>query len=137
MLKPLKRARPTPRIFVSTALVNRVAAAAAARDLERAGCVVTSRWICRPPVPDIQADIAIAQADSRDNLADIDAADLFVLLTVPGKGTGHHFEAGYAMAHETPMVLVGPVTSIFQHLADQHFEDWPTAMEWIIKWMET
>ena len=86
---------------------------------------VVSRWLTelRPEEKAAAAGIggpprgAALEAAER-NLHDIDACDVFILMTTgsPARG-GRHFEAGYAFARGKPIVIVGPVEHAFQHLA--------------------
>ena len=48
------------------------------------------------------------------NLEDIDACEVFVVLTTgsPARG-GRHFETGYAFARDKPIIVVGPIEHTF------------------------
>ncbi len=99
------------------------------------GVKVTSRWISLPPTDEKFEDIPFCTKLSIMNIDDLKEADILLLLTCPGSGTGHHFETGYAMALEKLVVLVGPKTSLFQVLADDIFPDWSAAKGRFEEWM--
>jgi nucleoside 2-deoxyribosyltransferase len=68
----------------------------------------------------------VARAAADRNLHDIDASDIFILLTtgMAARG-GRHFETGYAFARGKPIVILGPVEHAFQHLANSVVSDVP------------
>ena len=59
----------------------------------------------------------MARDAAERNLKDIDACDVFIVLTTgtPARG-GRHFETGYAFALGKPIMVVGPVEHAFQYL---------------------
>ncbi len=92
---------------------------------------VVSRWHTDPNAAEAAAATRVAapatevalDAATR-NLEDIDASDVFVVLTtgLPARG-GRHFETGYAYARGKPIVIVGPVEHAFQRLATTVISD--------------
>jgi nucleoside 2-deoxyribosyltransferase len=87
---------------------------------------VVSRWHKHPSAAESAAASRVggpAERVARDaaerNLKDIDACDVFIVLTTgtPARG-GRHFETGYAFALGKPIMVVGPVEHAFQHLSN-------------------
>ena len=93
---------------------------------------VVSRWHRRPDVAEAVAaeriggpsDDTIALKAAERNLEDIDACDVFVVLTTgaPARG-GRHFETGYAFARRKTIVVAGPREHAFQQLAHNVVSD--------------
>ena len=96
------------------------------------GVRVVSRWHQRPNVVESASaariggpmDEIIARTSALRNLEDIDASDVFIVLTsgTTARG-GRHFETGYAVARRKPIVVIGPVEHAFQHLANHIIDD--------------
>jgi nucleoside 2-deoxyribosyltransferase len=86
-----------------------------ARYLERHGHRVTSRWLTQHGEAQ---DVDEFRRQARNDLADIDAADVLVLDTrVEGSPRGgRHFESGYAFANGTPIILLGLPVNVFHYL---------------------
>ena len=93
-----------------------------ARDLNRLGHDVTSRWhqgIAKPAHP---RDRALLSSDlcriAQEDLKDIDRAEGVILFTEFGKhfAGGRHVEAGYALALAKRLFIVGPRENVFYHL---------------------
>lgn len=103
-----------------------------ARLLERlARARVVSRWHTDPNAAEVAAAARVAAPATEvalvaaaRNLEDIDASDVFVVLTtgLPARG-GRHFETGYACARGKQIVIVGPVEHAFQRLATTVISD--------------
>jgi nucleoside 2-deoxyribosyltransferase len=94
---------------------------------------VTSGWI--DPRPGDEEDCAPDMLDTEParcwqfadiDLADIDAADIFVSFTGPVGRGGRHIEHGYAMARGLRIVIVGPRDNIFHCAPDTEvYPSWP------------
>lgn len=95
-----------------------------------------------------------ARSFSRDDLTDIDAADVVICFTedareVPSTG-GRHVEFGYALAQGKKIIIVGDVENIFYALAGRgtlapafadgsgaqlvRVKDWIEARRWLLVW---
>lgn len=100
------------KIYVAAPYELRDTAIGVMRDLEQMGFTVTSEWL--------RTDEEISPKMAAQDLRDIDAADLVVVLHPPEfeyKGTGgRHFEMGYAVAKGKRVILVGRRTNNFHHL---------------------
>jgi hypothetical protein len=102
-------------------------AALAARDrLRRAGFAVTSRWL----------DAAEADVNPIRARDDLDAADVFVGLVLPGIKTGLPFEAGRAVGRAMPVFLVGDA-GLFSPLATAPEVTWLPTLEALLEALAT
>ena len=118
--------RPGDRVYVAARFERQAEARALAYELIANGYPVTARWLNAPGLAlgDLARERLWAQAD----LADLDAADVYLLLSdeVPGRG-GKDFEGGYAYARGKRLVVVGPRAHIFHALPGVHWvQDLPT-----------
>jgi nucleoside 2-deoxyribosyltransferase len=82
--------------------------------LEARGVTVTSTWL--------RQDDEVSDMHARQDLADVDRADVLVALNPPewsraGTG-GRHVEFGYAVAKGKRIVLCGSRSNMFHHLSD-------------------
>ena len=96
-------------------------------DLQRAGHIVTSRWI--DLAKEVEADaLKCAFADTED----IEAAEILIGFPDPPRSTssrgGHFFEEGFADALGKRVVIVGHRSHIFHHLFE-FFPSWQQALE--------
>ena len=101
---------------------------------------VTSTWIdAESSVP--EAEMSAIQRDeiARQNLNDIDTADIVISFTVDpakysglsGRG-GRHVEFGYAFASWKEMIIVGPYENIFHSIdAVNQFDTWEACLEYL------
>jgi nucleoside 2-deoxyribosyltransferase len=88
----------------------------------------TSRWLT--------AESDLSDTWARNDLADIDSADVFVALNAEAwnrpeaqKGSGgRHVELGYALAKGKPIVLVGVRSNIFHFHSDVRLVSWHDAL---------
>lgn len=106
--------------------------------LEDLGHVITSHWL---DGVDSHLDtgsnvlpLAIAQKHAKQDLVDIDAAQLVIAFTeeagTPYRRGGRHWEAGYAYATGKAMLVVGPLENIFYTLPRcQHYATWEQCYE--------
>lgn len=123
------------------------------KDLERLGFVVTSRWL--DPSKEAQSDptigkdgldptaMALNDRISRNDIADIMAADVVVSFTEPEGADvrnlrgGRHVEFGIALAWDKKLVIVGRRETVFHYLDDVwQFDTWYPALrffEWIAR----
>jgi nucleoside 2-deoxyribosyltransferase len=103
-----------------------------AKELRSLGIEVTSRWIDEPDKPNVQlkdVDAAMLRLYAGHDVADVQAADVFVLFTDPTKTIirqGRTVESGLAIAFGMPIVAVGlEFENIFHYLPQfTHFETW-------------
>ncbi len=108
-----------------------------AAELDSAGIEVTSRWIRGGHewvgMPDGEIPVKHLARFAKDDLEDIDAADVVVCFTEsprsgPARG-GRHFEAGYALAKDKRVLVVGYVENVFYCLPSIVFaETWGRAL---------
>ena len=104
--------------------------------LNRAGVVVTSTWLDGEENKDEASRISYARQD----LADVDKADMLILFTesrdTPMLRGGKMVEAGYAIGRNKTVIVVGPAQCIFLEVPDikkypsfkeflQAVKDWP------------
>ncbi len=105
------------RIYIAARFDRRDEMAVVARELRRAGHVVTSTWV-QPhdePLPDVVCAI--------NDIDDLATADCLVSFTEEpteqvswaARG-GRHVEFGYALAAGMRLCLVGPRENVFHHL---------------------
>ena len=103
--------------------------------LEEAGHEVTSRWLLGEHAA-LDQDWASLPNETvakwaEDDLEDIEEAEVFVMFTEePGEGGrrgGRHVEFGFALALETPIVIVGPRENTFH--CSSFIEVFPTFQE--------
>lgn len=98
-----------------------------AAELWRVGFVVTSSWLdethdIKPGTEGAATDLDDAQVaqHARQDFADIDKSDLFVLWTAEACGAegggGRHVETGYALARGIPVVVIGEPENVFHRL---------------------
>lgn len=117
-------------IYLAAPWVNREVARVVRDELEAVGHVVTSRWLGVLDSGPIPSSPEKCKQEANMDLNDIDLASLFLVLTDERPvGAGHHVELGYALAKKKHIVVVGPIKSVFHHLADHHFDTWKDAKE--------
>jgi hypothetical protein len=106
---------PGDNIYVAARFERQAEALALRAELERAGYVVTSRWLAAEGLA--YGNVALSKRWAQTDLVDLDAADVYLLLsdTVLGRG-GKDFEGGYAFARGKRLVVVGPPAHIFHFL---------------------
>jgi nucleoside 2-deoxyribosyltransferase len=97
------------KIYTAAAWIWRDHARGLARAITESGHEVTSRWL--------REDCATEEQGARQDLEDIDRADMLVLLTMP-KGTmfssgGRMVEFGYAMAKGKVVAIIGERENVF------------------------
>lgn len=113
------------RVYVAARFERAEEAEALARELERAGYIVTSQWHHDESTLALGRTFAEGRAAAEKDLTDLARADALILLTddVPGRG-GKDFEAGYARALRKEIVVVGPRCHVFHYLPDvRHVDD--------------
>jgi len=105
------------KVYVAAWYSERARAKAAARELERAGYVITSPWI------DGGTDTAQGYELMKAAIEDLNGvvqADYLMLLALPFgtqySGGGRWVEFGYALALGKRMVVIGSHETIFCHL---------------------
>lgn len=100
-----------------------------AHRLDAIGLMVTSRWLGDGAhewtgVPDHEIPPVAQAAFAREDIEDIEKADLFVLFTEPvgqhGTRGGRFVEFGYALALGKRCVVIGPHENVFCHVARQY-----------------
>ena len=88
-----------------------------ARELEGMGIESNARWLTAHPDSDDPVELG---RQAEDDLRDVAAADIFILLNykgwlMEGQG-GKHVETGYALAMGKPVYLVGKRWNVFHYL---------------------
>ena len=100
-----------------------------AKELRKAGHIITSNWLKEPHAPDTTMD-QCTEGDLRfyaeQDMHDIQRANLFVLFSVdplvPTVRGVRHVETGYALGLGKPLYVVGPKENIFHYLIGvKHF----------------
>lgn len=101
------------KVYIAAPFPTREVAIRVMHMLERQGIEVTSRWL--------KEDDTLSDEHARKDLDDVARADVLLALNpdeYANKGTGgRHVEAGYALALNKPIVLVGERSNIFHYLA--------------------
>ncbi len=146
--KNMNRAWPTPgpedvaslhvrnKIYIAARFSIKEHAKALREDLEEMGYEVTSRWLNAEGSEESEgiSQFASGKADldqvrqwAKDDLADIDAADILILMTQdplkPFHRGGRMVEFGYALAKGKTIWICGPLENVFTPLAHQRFQD--------------
>ncbi len=106
-----------------------------AAELNEMGIQVTSRWLVRSrQIPDdaVRDDVE-ARRYAREDVADIEAADILVAFTEQPRTSlsrgGRHVELGYALAAGKRVVVVGPLEHIFCWLPQlESYDTWSQAL---------
>ncbi len=105
-------------------------------ELEALGHMVTSRWIdqhggeltASMPEREIDDNLQGAALYAHKDLEDLNAANVMIFFASPngeGKG-GRHFELGYAIAKQKPIIHIGRRENVFQALPTiAHYDTWP------------
>jgi nucleoside 2-deoxyribosyltransferase len=98
------------RIYLAGPWVTRKTTVLEARDALRAsGYIVDCRWI--------DCEGKNEKREAIDDLVDLDKSDGLLVYNPDGiLSEGKAFEQGYAYASGIPIVVVGPITCVFQHL---------------------
>jgi nucleoside 2-deoxyribosyltransferase len=119
------------RIYLAARLGRWPEMAYRARELEALGHEITSRWHHGHSKPRHPADRGALSWDlarvAREDLDDVIRADGVVLFTEYGKhfAGGRHVEAGYALALNKLLFIVGPRENVFYHLPEVvHASTW-------------
>lgn len=103
--------------------------------------IVTSRWLLGGHewvgVADEQIPLDEAARFAREDLDDLDAADVLVCFTEPPRTGpargGRHVEAGYALHARKPILVVGHVENVFYALPLViRFTAWAEAEDWLL-----
>jgi hypothetical protein len=128
-----------PRVYLDARYSRRQQMLAVREDLQRAGYLVTSRWIEGAHQADFDraspADFRVMARFAAEDLEDLTAADLVISFQeVPRRPStnrgGRHVEFGVAVALGKPIVAVGPLEHVFTALpAVSCFSAWPAALQ--------
>jgi nucleoside 2-deoxyribosyltransferase len=125
------------RVYLSSSFVRRAELRQYKRELERAGYVVTSRWLYQADEDDFRNPQA-ARATARRDLADIERSDLMLLFygaTSTNRG-GVAAELGYAIARDIPVWLVcshPQEFTIFGLLGERAYANWESCKAAMIR----
>jgi hypothetical protein len=98
------------------------------------GHEVTSTWLGEVAKPESMRQMVFDHKLALKDLCEVSAADLVIVDTIQRSSTGgSDTELGYALgAFQHKMVwTIGPIRSIFHHLADMHFASWDECIEFI------
>lgn len=116
------------KIYLAARYSNRVLMQHIARALKSCGHVVTSRWH-GVEMQSIEShrwdgtDRARAELLAQEDAEDIEAADVLVLFTPPGRRGGCNVEYGIAAGLGKWLYIVGPAQNVF-HARAIRFDDW-------------
>lgn len=104
-------------VYIAAPFKRKREAQEVAAQLAELGVKATSRWHSTHPSTDDPAELAI---QAKEDLDDVDQADVFMLLNykgwvMEGQG-GKHVETGYALARGKRVVLVGKRWNVFHYL---------------------
>lgn len=107
--------RPGDTVYVAARFERQDEARTVAHQLAANGYKVRCRWVTSPGLK--LGDQREAELWARMDLNDLDAADVYLLLSddVLGRG-GKDFEGGYAFARSKRLVVVGPKAHVFHYL---------------------
>jgi nucleoside 2-deoxyribosyltransferase len=101
-------------IYLAAPWKRKLDAQLAADALEAAGHTITSRWLDYYGDTDDPEELA---AEAINDIEDIDAADVFVLLNLePSEGKA--VETGLALAEGLQILGVGQPSNVFHHLPE-------------------
>jgi len=92
------------------------------------GHEVMSTWLDEVKRPPSMPESLFWKKLAMKDLAEIKAADLFVLDThIGSERGGKEVEFGFALGQFQAKLLyvVGPIRNVFHELCDRRFEDWP------------
>lgn len=129
------------RVYLASRFGRRLELLDHARELERVGITVTSRWIRgehEAEGDDLRDRRALARRYALEDLADLELADVVISFTEePGVGGrargGRHVEFGYAYARGKRLAIVGPLENVFHALLGvMRFPDWETCRDALI-----
>lgn len=128
------------KFYIAGPYVSRGAIRALAGDLSSLGLTPTSSWLNEPyEVHSGTTGAATALPDeevqrlTQQDLEDVEAADVFILLTpkflridlLAGSSGGRHVETGIALAKGIPVIVVGEPENIFhRHAGVRVFSAW-------------
>lgn len=108
---------PGDKIYIAARFERREEVLALWVELERAGYVVTGTW---PKAEGLAfGDAAMSEHWAKQDLSDLDRANIYLLLSddVLGRG-GKDFEGGYAFARGKRLIVVGPPAHVFHFLPE-------------------
>ena len=121
------------KVYIAAPFPDRDYARALKALIEEGGHEVTSRWIDRKlskeagPLPlqspqDVDECLTGYSADyltreAQDDLTDVRASEVVVLVTSQAGGGGKEVEMGYALSHGIPIIILGKVLNVFHYLA--------------------
>lgn len=98
------------RIYVAAPFPDRDRAREVRDTLVEDGHSVTARWLDMEHT-DYGTEARFATMD----VADVEKADLLLVLGGPGSRGGKHTELGIALAHRKPVIVIGEAEQVFHH----------------------
>lgn len=109
--------------------------------LNARGVAVTSRWIDGDHewvgTPDHEMPLEIGARFAREDLTDLQMADMLVMFGEPPDAEGRmrggrHVEFGYALSYGIKTILIGPRENVFTALPEvHHFDTWDDYLAWM------
>jgi nucleoside 2-deoxyribosyltransferase len=124
-------------LYLAARYQRRVELASYMLQLEKAGFIVTSRWLRGFHEDAGQSTRERWSKYAKEDLADIDAADFLIAFTeepLSERSTGGRFvELGYAYAKDKAIIIVGPYENIFCCIDE--FERYPNVEEFMKSWI--
>lgn len=104
-------------IYIAAPFIRQTEARSKAAELVGMGFTVTSRWVDDDVAAAAEATSDYQAERANIDIADIDAAQYFILLAEHDSRTGgKHFETGYAYATGKNLMIVGRRENVFHHL---------------------
>lgn len=115
------------KIYVSASFSQQQTLRPMAEALRQKGHEIISSWLHETTKPDYLGKQDWERRLAAKDIAEVFASDCIILDTNEASTTGGmHVEWGVA-SHPQSMItriVVGPVSSIFQRLADKHYDSW-------------
>ena len=122
------------KIYVAGSFSSQVRLREMAHKLWELGHEVTSTWLGEVAKPESMEQRTFDKKLALKDLCEVSMADLVIVDTIQRSSTGgSDTELGYALGRfQNKMIwVVGPVRSIFHHLADCNFVTWDDCLSFI------
>ena len=123
-------------IYLAAAFRRKAEIAKYAATLRQMGFAIVSTWHDRL---DDESDTEEASHEDLRKFAildldDLHQADQFILFNGVGRRGGRLVEFGYAVAYQLDIMIVGPKTTIFDHLPGIiHYPEWEDVIDRFVK----
>ena len=121
-----------PRLYLAASWSRLLELRGYAAELERVGCIITSRWLKQDP----EIPFGMRSESKRFSLAVRDLADIrgstaLALFSGNGKNErgGRHFETGYAFSRGLRIYIVGERENVFHYHGIEMFPTFEELLE--------